>query len=106
MNIGNLDKLITIEYDTGNTKNEGGEPVPDWQTYCQAWAKIESKSGSEAYEAEQLVGTIVKEFTIHYQSGITQKMRVSYNSEYYDISYIAELGREQYLVITAEKKDN
>lgn len=103
MNIGKLDRLITIQQDTGSDST--GEHVPSWETYRQVWAGIKPKSGSERYEAEMLTATNQVIFVIRYDSGVTEAMRISYESEIYDIIHIAEAGRRQYQELTAQKKD-
>jgi SPP1 family predicted phage head-tail adaptor len=59
--------------------------------------------GNEKVEADQVTSTSKVKFKIRFFDGIDESMRISYNSKYYDILDIQELGREG-LMISASKK--
>lgn len=102
MNIGKLDRKIVIESYTVS-KNSLNESVSTWATYHTCFAHIQSAGGNEGIESDKITATNRVKFKIRYFAGINEKMRISYNSYYYDIIEIHELGREG-LWITATKK--
>jgi len=107
MQIGDLDRRITIQQSTA-TKNSYGEDVDSWATYRKVWAMLtyESRASNEQYEADQKVAVRIVKFTVRYDSAITEKMRISWDSGIYDIRSIEEISRERYLVLKCEKRDN
>lgn len=100
MRAGRLDRLITIEQPT-TTEDAHGQPIPSWSTYTTAWSDKKEKPGAEYFAAGQEISEQVVVFTIRYYSGITTKMRISYNSKYYDIVGFRELGRAEGLELVA-----
>lgn len=102
MNIGRLDRKITIEQQTRAT-NSIGEYTSTWSTYHTAFANVQRGTGNEKVEAEQVTATSKVKFKIRFFDGIDESMRISYNNNYYDITDIQELGREG-LLISANKK--
>ena len=103
MNIGRLDRKIVIESYT-SAKNEQGESVSSWTTYHTAFAGVMKDGGTDREEASKTTATQKVKFKIRFFDGINETMRVLYNSNYYDITQIQELGREG-LWIHANKKE-
>jgi SPP1 family predicted phage head-tail adaptor len=102
MNIGRLDRKIVIESQTFST-NSIGEYTASWSTYHTTFANVQRGLGNEKVEADQVTSTSKVKFKIRFFDGIDESMRILYNSKYYDILDIQELGREG-LMISANKK--
>lgn len=102
MNIGRLDRKIVIE-SYSLAKNALNESVGTWGTYHTCFANVQKAGGSEFIEADKVTATNKVKFKIRYFAGINEKMRVVYNSDYYDITEIQELDREG-LWIMANKR--
>jgi len=92
MNIGKLDRYITLQ-SVSTSVDAYGQPVESFSTLANVWAKIEYKSEVEKFENEQLRAVSSIDFTIRYRTDVTQQMRISYNSETYQIIGISEIGR-------------
>jgi SPP1 family predicted phage head-tail adaptor len=103
MQLGDLDRRIVIEQYT-TTTDAYGQRVESWTTFATVWAKIMYEGGGEDFEAEQKTANRIVKFLIRYAS-VTEKMRVSYASAYYDIENIEEVGRKNYLVLRCKKND-
>jgi len=105
---GKLDRRVVVEnYTTANDKY--GQSIKTWATYRTRWAAIEYRAGfklGEKIEAKQLTAINKVYFTLRYESGYTEKMRVSYNLEYFYITSISELGRGTYIEFQTEKRDS
>lgn len=106
MNIGDFDRRITIQTFTV-AKNTEGEDIRTWSTLITLWAKKIDTSGNEMFEADQLTAIGKIDWIIRYRTDITERMRISFDSEYYDVLNIEEIeeeGRKRYLLLKTEKK--
>ncbi|WP_272033088.1 phage head closure protein [Oceanobacillus kimchii] len=72
MNVGNQKQRLT--FITPKPK-EGGYPVPGHDTYTKAWASLKTLKGSTRYAAAQVQMEHNREFTIRYQSKLTDDER-------------------------------
>lgn len=92
LNIGNMDRRITIERETETVK-PSGSVVKAWTHVATVWAEIVQRTASEFFtgygEAEN--GSVI--FRVRYHPGITTADRVSYAGKVYDLKEITELGR-------------
>ena len=104
MQIGDLDRRITIQQSTTTTNNYG-EKVDSWATYRKVWGMLSYERGDEQFEAKQKTAVRVVKWTVRYDSSITEKMRISWDSGIYDIRSIEQISREKYLVLKCERKD-
>ena len=101
MKAGLLTKRITIQ-EFSESQNDYGEPVKSWSTFATKWAKVTDVSGKEEFRNFQTTASTLTQFRIRHKTGITTKMRISYNSEFYNILSIAEIGRKEGLNLLAE----
>ena len=102
---GRMNRKITIQEfgDDSPAFDSYGAPSGSWGTYTTLWAEKIEQKGREFF-AGGVVGEGVVVWRIRYDSGITTKMRISYDSKYYDINSIVEIGfREgQELIATVQ----
>lgn len=97
--VGKLDRRITFQQKVyGTTKLD----VTSWEDIVTVWASADEKSGSEPFEVEQQQAHTMTMFTIRFRSDITTENRIVYNSQYWDITSILEVGRKRFLHILAE----
>jgi len=102
--VGALDRRIVIQ--TGaETVTDNGERTVSWSTYHTCWAGLDYGAGDEGYDTDQRTASNTINFKIRYKTGITEKMRISYDSAYYNILHIEEVGRERFLILKAKKTD-
>lgn len=103
-----LDREITIQTFSAS-QNDFGEEILSWSTLVTCWASAEwpMAHNDEKQEAQQETATERIDFTVRYVDASTArpKMRVSYNSKYYDILTVTPLGRQRYLILKCETKD-
>lgn len=104
-NPGKMDRRITLQTRTV-AANAYNEPIETWTTLATVWAALEYPiTGSDEETADKL--NISRQrviFTIRYRDDTGYVERVLYNDEVYDIERIAEIGRNQYLKLTTEKR--
>lgn len=90
---GILDKRVVIQQRT-DTQDTNGQLVPSWSTWNTVWSAWYPIKGTEQFEANRLTQKVDFRVRMRYISGIDHTMRISYNSNYYNIISINELGRK------------
>ncbi len=103
MRAGELDRKIVIESAT-ETRDDYGAVVQTWATFATVWARKRDIRGSEQFTAQQVNARIAATFTVRWLDGVTEKMRISYDGQTWDIRSINEIGRREGLELYAEVK--
>jgi len=81
---GRLRKQIVIESLT-ESQGSTGEVTVSWATFATVRAELITQTARESLKSDQILGIQYTTFRIRYLSGITKKMRVSYDSRLFDI---------------------
>ena len=109
MNIGGLDRRITLERPASVT-NDYGEKVVTWTSYATIWASIDRKPGAtERVSGEQVLSFQQVIFNIRYSATVKileASHRVSYDSKVYNVLGVQEVGRADQLRIVTELQQN
>ena len=109
MNVGRMERYIVIEQPTYSVSDDTNDKyVSAWTTYKSCFASWLHKQGQEVFETGQMVAKDTFEWKIRYYDApdIKADMRISYDSGYYYLVGIKELGRKDALLLTAIKRDN
>lgn len=101
MNIGKMDRRITIERLTETTK-PSGRVVKAWTPIATVWAEIIQQSAAEFFTGFGEAETRTMIFRIRYVANITTADRVTYNGTAYNLKEIKELGRREALELRGE----
>jgi SPP1 family predicted phage head-tail adaptor len=101
LNIGNMDRRITIEREAETVK-PSGSVVKAWAPVATVWAEVLQQTASEYFTGygEAETGTVI--FRVRYCPGITSADRVTYDGTAYGIKEIKELGRRDALELRGE----
>ncbi|WP_457586100.1 phage head closure protein [Ensifer canadensis] len=101
LNIGNMDRRITIERETETVK-PSGSVAKVWAPVATVWAEVLQQTASEFFTGfgEAETGTVI--FRVRYRPGITTADRVTYDGVAYGIAEIKELGRRDALELRGE----
>jgi SPP1 family predicted phage head-tail adaptor len=100
MQIGQLNDRITIEQGTDVADTSGGRSTT-WSLYGKRWAFVRFSTATEAFRlGQQAVEQIVK-FTIHRDTGVTESMRVVFDSINYSITSVVSPPRGLFTELTA-----
>lgn len=102
MRAGTLRRRIVIETPT-ETQDTFGEPDVTWSEFASIRASVEPLAGREFFQSRQFDAEISTRFIMRYVSGITAKMRVKYDSRYFDINAVINVddrNRETVLMCT------
>ena len=95
INVGKLNKRITIQKLTTVTNNNGFDEEK-WVDYKPVWASINNLFGKEFYAAKAVNAETTVEFIIRYSSDTkvllekdgTKLYRVSWNSKAFNITFV------------------
>jgi SPP1 family predicted phage head-tail adaptor len=84
MRAGTLRHRVTIETQA-KSQYSTGSIVASWSSFDSVWAAIEPLSGREFFSASQVQSEVNTRIRIRYLDGVTPKMRVVHDSDYYDV---------------------
>ena len=87
MRIGDLQKRITLQYQTKVADGMGGFTV-SWADTATVFAAIWPTSANERIQAMQEVMTVTHRIRIRYRTGIRASWRVKFGNRYFSISSI------------------
>lgn len=108
--VGAMDQLISIRQFTRTTDATGG--VDESPSYLaeDVWASVEYTSRSDEGtrgEDQQIVAFRLVKFTFrNFWDTLNETMRIVFEGYEYDIHNISKLGRNRFVVVEAEKRDN
>ena len=107
MNIGKLDRLITLQQYT-TSRSSSGEALETWGNLANGnvWASLRNTASGEKVENEQLVAVTTTIWNIRYLSTVNETQRILYNSKYYYITGVKIHGRNEFIELTTELRDN
>lgn len=98
---GALDRKIVIEQPTV-TRNAIGEATKAWSTFATVFASVTPTTAREYRGAQSIRSVKMTSFIVRYLSGLREDMRISFDSRYYRITGINEVGRKEGLEVFAE----
>lgn len=101
---GNLDRRINIEQLVVSRDAMGGANPSYAIQYGNIPASVKAFTGREKYKVESAREMSYKQIkiVIRYINGITNKHRIYFEGQYYDILYISEMIRREGLEILAQ----
>ena len=102
MKSGNLDRLITIEQVSLSNDTFGSSQTESWSTFAQVWAEVLPMKAEEKFRSAEKYSSQTNVFRIRWLSGLTPRMRISYNSKLWRILGIKELERREGHDVEAE----
>ena len=96
-----MNRRITIQELTADSPAQDtyGADSESWATHKKAWAERRDTGGAESYMGKALQAEVTHIWRLWYDSTITHKMRIYYESVAYDIININELGHREGLEI-------
>ena len=95
---GRLDRRIVIQSYSEVVGTDGFRSLT-WSTFKSCWAMKVHENGKEITDNnDRSTGRMVK-FRTRYHPTVTNQMRIKWNSEWYKIEDIQELGRKDGLLI-------
>tara|TARA_Y100001972_G_C7416908_1_gene215644 strand:- start:181 stop:504 length:324 start_codon:yes stop_codon:yes gene_type:complete len=107
MQIGELDRRITLESPTA-THNNYGENVESYSDFRTIWAKVKFEGGSKTDEFDRITSITKAKFYIRNigLSTFNEGFIITYDGKSYWIQAINEIeGRDSFLEIITEQRD-
>jgi SPP1 family predicted phage head-tail adaptor len=107
INAGELNKKITIEYQS-KTLNDCGFEAITWTVLASVWSKITPLSGREFFAAQQAQSEASVKILTRYRSGIDTTMRFKFGNKYYYILSIQNVdeANKELVFLCKEAKDS
>ena len=97
MNIGDLNKRITLQYQT-KVSDGLGAFTTTWVDACEVWAAIWPVSSAEIVQANSPTMLVTTKIRIRYRSVIKSSWRVKFGKRYFNIVSIVNANeRNEYL---------
>ncbi len=100
--IGQMRDEIVIQ-SASEARSGSGAAVPTWATFATVWAEVSYLKGSEPFDAGRPIAMNARKFRIRWLDNLTEKMRISFDSDFWDIDSIEEVKRKTEMLITATK---
>lgn len=98
---GNLDQRVTLQQRDASL-NTLGQASDTWTNVAEVWARVEPLKGREFFAAGQMQSEATTRITIRYLAGVTERNRVLWRGQPYDISAVIEPdGHKQTLELMA-----
>lgn len=103
MNPGTLDNRITIQSETRTADDYGGAALA-WTDVATVWANVKPLTGREHGGMAAVEAPAMYRFTIRRRSDVAEGMRVSWNSQTFNIRFVGDPGsRALYMTLDAER---
>lgn len=109
MQAGTLRHRITIQRKVAGSpqQNAVGEPDVTWTDYIITSASVDPITGNEPFIAQEHLSRVTSKIRMRYRAGVTSDMRVSFNSNVYDIKAVLNWGeRNVELLLLCEQGVN
>ena len=100
-NTGNLDTVINIQSPTNTFSSTTGEQLTTYSTLKTVFGCIENMAGEEMQSDNVQIGTDIYKVTIRYSS-VSLLYRLNFDSQYYNIKRIEQIGRKRFTVLYCE----
>ena len=105
MEPGRLDRRVVIQSASYGT-DQWSQTIKQWGDLVTVWAAVKDMGAGEREELDQRVTVRRRQYTIRYNSSVTTQHRVKDGQDFYYITNVARIGRDEGLVLTAEARDN
>lgn len=99
---GDLDRRITIQQ-RSVSKDSGGRDVVTWPARATVWAAKRDVSGREQMQAGQVTAEQITRFIVRWRADVADTDRILFGSTVYAVQHQAEVGRREFLQITAKR---
>lgn len=99
--IGQLDTPIIIQSKTIE-QDSFGDTIETWSNFATVWSKVTQLSARERFRSDAVLQARTAKFLIRYLAGLTENMRISYDSLIWVITGISDFERKSGTEISAE----
>lgn len=89
MTHGKLRERVTIQQST-DVIAESGQVEKTWSAYALEYAEIKTPTGRDFFASDKFNANVSHVVRIHWNSGVTEKMRVLWGTRILNIVFISE----------------
>lgn len=105
MNIGKLDRRVTLQQPTTTSDPTNGEEVNGWEDVDEVWAGRKFGTSQEAYDNDQKQATQRIAYRIRYREDILPTWRIQDKEQLFYLTGLPEeLGRKNGLDLPTESR--
>lgn len=102
MNIGQLDRQVTLQAPATVAQDDYGQPAPiSFTDVATVAAGVKYDKGNEALAADQNTATQRIVFTIRYRADVRPTWQIAYEGRTFQITDVAEIGRRRGTLLTS-----
>lgn len=98
--VGPMNRSVSIQQAT-ETRSAEGDVIETWATIRGWRAARKDVRGAERMRSDQELAERTSVFTGRWFAGLTAKMRLWHDDMAWDVTGIAEIGRREFLEVTA-----
>ena len=107
---GAMRHLISIEKDSGTSRNAVGEITKSWSEFTTAYAEIKQLSGQELLVARQINPSVTVSISCHYQPGIEANQRIKWHPTHtstktFYIESVENVDYKNHTIIMSARED-
>jgi len=104
--IGSLNERIVIQ-SVSESQSASGYAAPTWGTFATVWANVNFRPGGadERIITDRETAVSPVEFTLRYRTDITPKMRVSWQSDTFDIVAVMPEPEKDYMTLKTKRRE-
>lgn len=99
MQVGALDRRISIQTATTTRDSKKNAVVKGWTTTAEVWANRRDTSSREFFAAGATNNEQLTVLTIRYRPGIAPGLRAVCDGQIFTITGVSEIGRRQFLAL-------
>jgi SPP1 family predicted phage head-tail adaptor len=106
LNIGQMDRLVSIEQNASGSTDVGGQRIENWIEYGKWWCAISQDTSGERNINMQRTGNRMYTLRGRYVGWLRQDMRINDNGTTYYITGVMTQGRNEMTIVSAEWRDS
>jgi len=102
MNIGQMDKRVTLKAPVDIADNMGGYDT-EWSEGITVWAEIKKPALSTVGDTGTIMAVMTWEIGIRYREDVEREWRVEYGDKVFSVEHTYNLGRREKTVLVCRE---
>ena len=90
MRSGDLRQVLVLQSPPSGV-GDRGERTGSWTDVATGRAKVESLSGDEVIQANQMAGQVTHRVTMRFRTGLNVKQRFKFGTRYLNVGYVNDI---------------
>ena len=102
MNIGKLDKRITLQQPTKTADGRGGYKPGDWADVASVWAEFRTPNVKELALTGSIVSDLVRQIIIRRRNDVCRGWRVLYGTRTFEVQHTFDYDKQTTVLVCRE----